>query len=87
MLREIDPNHDIMVGPVGMWMPWDPEAYKTGRVEYMEEELNQLMSEKNKNEANGMCFSSMTPIISWRARRFKIPKIIKKIAIKNRAII
>jgi hypothetical protein len=52
MLREIDPNHDIMVGPVGMWMPWDPEAYKTGRVEYMEEELNQLMHEKQKNEAN-----------------------------------
>ena len=52
MLREIDPNHDIMVGPVGMWMPWEPEAYKTGRVEYMEEELNQLMLEKNKNESN-----------------------------------
>jgi hypothetical protein len=52
MLREIDPNHDVYVGPVGMWMPWDPEAYKTGRVEYMEEELNQLMSEKNKNESN-----------------------------------
>jgi len=52
MLREIDPHHDIMVGPVGMWMPLDPEAYKTGRVEYLEEELNQLMSEKQKNEAN-----------------------------------
>ena len=52
MLREIDPNHDVFVGPVGMWMPWDPEAYKTSRVEYMEEELNQLMLEKNKNEAN-----------------------------------
>jgi hypothetical protein len=52
MLREIDSNHDIMVGPVGMWMPWDPEAYKTGRVEYLEEELNQLMSEKKKNEGN-----------------------------------
>jgi len=52
MLREIDANHDIMVGPVGMWMPWDPEAYKTGRVEYMEEELNQLMHEKQKNETN-----------------------------------
>ncbi len=52
MLREIDPNHDILVGPVGMWMPWDPEAYKTGRVEYMEEELNQLMHEKQKNESN-----------------------------------
>jgi len=52
MLREVDPNHDVFVGPVGLWMPWDPEAYKTGRVEYMEEELNQLMHEKKKNEAN-----------------------------------
>ena len=52
MLREVDPSHDVYVGPVGLWMPWDPEAYKTGRVEYMEEELNQLMSEKTKNEAH-----------------------------------
>ena len=52
MLREIDPNHDVYVGPVGLWMPWEPEAYKTGRVEYMEEELNQLMHEKTKNESN-----------------------------------
>ena len=49
-LRESDPNHDIFVGPVGMWIPWDPDAYKTGRVEFMEEELNQLHSEKLKNE-------------------------------------
>ena len=50
MLRELDPNHNIYVGPVGMWMPWEPEAYKTGRVEYLEDELNQLMHEKAKNE-------------------------------------
>lgn len=50
MLRQIDASHDVYVGPVGMWMPWEPEAYKTGRVEYLEEELNQLMHEKNKNE-------------------------------------
>lgn len=50
LLRELDPNHDVFVGPVGMWMPFHPEAYKTGRVEYLEDELNQLMHEKNKNE-------------------------------------
>lgn len=50
MLREQDPNHDIYVGPVGMWIPWEPEAYKTGRVEYLEEDLNKLMSEKKTNE-------------------------------------
>ncbi len=52
ILRESDPNHDVYVGPVGMWMPWEPEAYKTGRVEYLEKELNELMHEKNENEKN-----------------------------------
>lgn len=50
MLREVDPDHDVYVGEVGIWMPFHPEAYKTGRVEYLEEELNQLMNEKIKNE-------------------------------------
>ena len=50
-LREQDPNHDVYVGPVGLWMPWDPDAYKTGRVEYLEKDLNDLMSEKKKNDA------------------------------------
>ena len=52
MLREVDPNHDVYVGPVGTWMPFHPEAYKTGRVEYLEDELNQLMHEKQSNEAS-----------------------------------
>jgi hypothetical protein len=50
LLREKDPNHDIYVGQVGVWMPWEPDAYKTGNVDYLEEELNQLMVEKKKNE-------------------------------------
>lgn len=49
-LREGDPSHDIYVGPVGVWIPWDPDAYKTGRVEHMEDELNALHAEKLKNE-------------------------------------
>jgi len=49
-LREKDPNHDIFVAPVGVWLPWDPNAYKTGRVEFMEEELNKLHQEKINNE-------------------------------------
>ena len=50
LLRETDPHFDVFVGPVGTWLPWEPEAYKTGRVEYMEEELNQLAHEKQKNQ-------------------------------------
>tara|TARA_B100001287_G_C22679320_1_gene529432 strand:+ start:292 stop:1179 length:888 start_codon:yes stop_codon:yes gene_type:complete len=49
-LQKTDPNHNIFVGPVGIWVPWDPDAYKTGRVEHMEEQLNQLHKEKLESE-------------------------------------
>ena len=49
-IRERDPNHDIFVGRNFVWTPMDPDAYKTGRIEFMEEELNQLHHEKLKNE-------------------------------------
>jgi len=48
--RTRDPNHDIFVAPVGVWLPWEPDAYKTGRVEHLEPELNRLMQEKTTNE-------------------------------------
>lgn len=50
-LRKVDSNHDIFVGPIGIWIPWDPDAYKTGRVEFLEEELNELHKQKIENEA------------------------------------
>lgn len=49
-LRDRDPNHDIFVGKNFVWTPLDPDAYKTGRIEFLEEELNQLHHEKLKNE-------------------------------------
>ena len=51
LARDADPDFDVFVGPVGQWLCWDPDAYKTGRVEHMEEELNQLVHEKQKNQA------------------------------------
>lgn len=49
-IRDRDPNHDIFVGKNFVWTPLDPDAYKTGRIEFLEEELNQLHHEKLKNE-------------------------------------
>jgi hypothetical protein len=50
-LRERDPAHDIYLGQVGIWMPFEPNAYKTGKVDFLEPELNRLHEEKIKNEA------------------------------------
>jgi len=59
MIREFDPNHDVYIGPVGLWIPFHPEAYKTGKVEYLEKELNELMDEKKKSDdANKLAFET-----------------------------
>ena len=50
MLREYDPFFDVYVGPVGLWMPWEPDAYKTGNINFLEDQLNDLMANKKKNE-------------------------------------
>jgi len=49
-LREEDPDFDIFVGPMGVWMPIDMPAYKAGKTEYLEPTLNKLFEEKHKNE-------------------------------------
>ena len=49
LLREIDNSMDIFVGPVGTWLVWEPDAYKTGKMEFLEEELNSLMHKKHEN--------------------------------------
>ena len=82
MLREEDPNHDVYVGQVGKWLPFHPEAYKTGKVEYLEKELNDLMAEKKK------MMKYLKKILRNALKRLKnvlLMKILKRP--KNRVIV
>jgi len=49
-LQRLDPAHNIFVGEVGKWLPWDPEPSQVGEQEYAEEELNTLMKKYKENE-------------------------------------
>lgn len=49
-LQKINADHDIFVGTGFVWQMWHPDAYKTGDVQFLEEELNQLYHEKVINE-------------------------------------
>ena len=49
-LQRLDPNHNIFVGEVGKWLPWDPEPSHVKEQEYAEEELNTLMKKYKENE-------------------------------------
>lgn len=47
-----DPIHNILVGEVGKWLPWDPTPNGIKEQEYAEEQLNQLMGNYKKNQDN-----------------------------------
>lgn len=51
LMREFEEAHDVHVMPVGVWAPFHADAYRTKQVEYLEEELNQLMTKKMENQA------------------------------------
>jgi len=51
-LRDIDVAHSVHVCPVGVWAPIAPKSYEIGEVEHLIPELNELMHEKEKSDAN-----------------------------------
>ena len=48
-LQKSDPNFNVFVGQVGFWLPWDPEPKDIGEEQYLNDELNQLMTEYKAN--------------------------------------
>ena len=49
-LQRSDDKHNIFLGEVGKWLPWDPKPSQIQEQEYAEDQLNQLMKRYNENE-------------------------------------
>jgi hypothetical protein len=49
-LQRTDPIHNIFVGEVGKWLPWDPNPNAVAEQEYAEDQLNTLMKKYKENE-------------------------------------
>lgn len=49
-LQQNDPLHNVYVGQVGYWLPWDPEPSRVQEQEYAEKELNELMKKYKENQ-------------------------------------
>ena len=49
-LQRMDTLHNIFVGEIGKWLPWDPEPSRIANNEYAEDELNTLMKKYKENE-------------------------------------
>jgi hypothetical protein len=48
-LQKSDPNFNVFVGQVGFWLPWDPEPQTIEKENYLNAELNDLMSKYKEN--------------------------------------
>ena len=49
-LQQKDKYHNILLGEVGKWLPWDPAPTQVGEQQYAEERLNTLMQKYRENE-------------------------------------
>ena len=55
-LQRQDTLHNIFVGEVGKWLPWDPEPSEVSEQEYAEDQLNTLMKKYKENEDDRQMF-------------------------------
>jgi hypothetical protein len=60
-LQRNDPIHNIFVGEIGKWLPWDPNPKDIAEQEYAEDQLNQLMKGYKNNEESREKFYSEHP--------------------------
>jgi hypothetical protein len=51
-LQTKDKYHNIFIGDVGKWLPWDPQPHEITDQEYAQDELNTLMRKYKENEDN-----------------------------------
>jgi hypothetical protein len=51
-LQNKDRYHNILIGDVGKWLPWDPNPHQVGEQEYAQDQLNSLMRKYKENEDN-----------------------------------
>jgi hypothetical protein len=51
-LQGKDKYHNIFIGDVGKWLPWDPAPHEIAEQEYAQDQLNTLMSKYKENEDN-----------------------------------
>jgi hypothetical protein len=49
-LQSKDKYHNIFIGDLGKWLPWDPQPHEVADQEYGQEQLNTLMRKYKENE-------------------------------------
>lgn len=70
-LQSRDKNFNVFVGPVGYWLPWDPNPSEMTNQEYANDKLNELMKKYQENKSHrDFVFDKETKDRIEKAREF-----------------
>ena len=70
-LQSKDKNFNAYVGPVGYWLPWDPNPSEMTNQEYANDKLNELMKKYQENKSHrDFVFDKETKERIEKAREF-----------------
>lgn len=68
-LQTIDPNFDILIGKVGVWLPWAPDAQNVPDQVYQNETLDNMIRKHNEEiEKSKMFFEQRKAAMVAQAR-------------------
>ena len=76
-LQRNDPIHNIFVGELGKWLPWDPNPKDIAEQEYAEDQLNQLMKGYKNNEESREKFYSEHPNLKKQADKKGVASMVE----------
>jgi hypothetical protein len=71
-LQRNDPIHNIFVGEIGKWLPWDPDPKDISEQEYAEDQLNQLMKGYKQNEEAREKFYNENPKLKRKEKEIVV---------------
>jgi len=75
-LQKNDTIHNVFVGEVGKWLPWDPAPSDVKEQEYAEEQLNTLMKSYKENEDARELFYNKNPDAKKEAFKGEKKKVV-----------
>lgn len=55
-IQSVDPAHNVFVGEMGKWLPFDPNPSKVENAEYANEQLNDIMKGYLENQEKSKLF-------------------------------
>jgi hypothetical protein len=86
-IRQFDKNHNVFIGNVGKWLPWDDDVSNVEEAVYAETKLNDMMKSYRESQQQAKEHMESRKIDAHKQAKMKKDEIEKKIKEQKKEII